>query len=372
MSGSIFEEVGEAEAGGRGAPDAPGGAEQRRDRDRSRVRLWLFAVAALVVVQIVVGGLTRLTDSGLSIVEWAPVSGALPPLSDAAWAAEFDKYRTTTEYQEQNRGMSLAEFQYIYWWEWGHRQWGRLIGLAFFIPFVFFLATKAMPTGWTGRIAFIGALGALQGVIGWWMVSSGLVGRLDVSQYRLALHLGLAFVIFGLLIWAAFSLGRPDWALLQARRRREPQVRLAAYGLLGVSFVQIVMGAFVAGMDGGQLYNEWPSMGGEFYPSGEPFAPFDEPAAAQFVHRMLGYVVLAAALYFFWLTRGSGAGKTKLWGAVALGVVGVQVVIGVATLVHAAPLSWSAVHQFTGVLMFGALVHAAHQTAFPKEESLRT
>ena len=367
MSKSIFEDVGEK---GESVQAAPGGAEAVRERDRSRVRWWLIALALMVVVQILVGGLTRVTDSGLSITEWRPVTGMVPPMSEEAWEAELQKYRSTHEYQVQNKGMSLEDFKSIYYWEWGHRLWGMLIGFAFVIPFAFFYFTKAIPTGWLSRIALVGALGLLQGVIGAWMVESGLRDRLDVSQYRLAVHLGLAFLILGAIEWHVLSLGRPDWALLQARRRREEPIRLLAYAMVGVCFVQVLMGAFVSGMDAGGSYPEWPTMEGGFYPSDTPYHPFEEPGAAHFTHRIVGYLVALAAFAFFWRARGSGAAKTRLWGKIALGIVLAQILIGIATVLHGAPASWAIIHQFGAILVFGGLVHAAHQTAYPKEEKL--
>jgi len=182
-----------------------GGIDAKGRGARKGIRAWLFALFALVAVMIAVGGLTRLTDSGLSITEWAPVSGAMPPISAEAWDLEFEKYRQIPEYQEQNKGMTLSEFKFIYWWEWGHRQLGRFIGLVWFAGFIGFAVTRNIPTGWTPKLLFLGALGGLQGFIGWWMVSSGLEeGMLDVASYRLATHLGLAFVIFGFIAWYGF------------------------------------------------------------------------------------------------------------------------------------------------------------------------
>src|SRR6056297_1250916 len=216
----LFEEV---ETDRSTAPKPAGGVIGRaRSGARGAVRLWLVTLFALVVVMIAVGGLTRLTDSGLAITEWAPISGAVPPMSAEDWQAEFDAYRAIPEYQLQNRGMSLEEFKVIYWWEWGHRQLGRVIGLVWAAGFVGFLATRKMPQGWTGRLLLLGALGGLQGAIGWWMVSSGLApGMVAVASYRLATHLGLAFVILGLIAWYVMALGREERELMQARRGRE-------------------------------------------------------------------------------------------------------------------------------------------------------
>ncbi|NRB00887.1 MAG: COX15/CtaA family protein, partial [Rhodobacteraceae bacterium] len=213
---SIFEEVSATPVN-----ETPKGGiiSSRADVGRGAARLWLMCLFALVVIMIAVGGLTRLTDSGLSITEWAPISGAIPPLTAADWEAEFEAYRAIPEYQLQNKGMSLAEFQFIYWWEWGHRQLGRVIGLVWAVGFAALWATGRIPHGWTGRFFLIGALGGLQGAIGWWMVASGLTGEmLDVASYRLATHLGLAFVILGFIAWYTNLLGRSDVELLQARR----------------------------------------------------------------------------------------------------------------------------------------------------------
>ena len=192
---------------------------------RGAVRAWLMVLFVMVAAMIAVGGLTRLTDSGLSITEWRPVTGALPPMSAEAWQSEFDKYRLIPQYQLVNKGMSLSEFQEIYWWEWGHRQLGRMIGLVWAVGFFGFLLARRIPVGWTGRLALVGALGGLQGAIGWWMVASGLGGTMtSVASYRLATHLGLAFVILGFLAWYILLLGRSEAALLQARRAREAKL----------------------------------------------------------------------------------------------------------------------------------------------------
>ena len=208
---SIFEEVGTTEK----QVATPGAIDRGVNDGRGAICIWLFALFALVFLMIVVGGLTRLTDSGLSITEWKPVTGAMPPLSAEAWDAEFEKYKQIPEYIEQNAGMSLTEFKVIYWWEWGHRQLGRVIGLVWGAGFVYFAVRRQIPTGWTGKLLLLGALGGLQGFIGWWMVSSGLEeGMLDVASYRLATHLGLAFVIFGFLTWFILQLSRREADLI--------------------------------------------------------------------------------------------------------------------------------------------------------------
>ncbi len=372
MARSIFEEVGDkdsAEAGKR-APAGGGGSAEREARGRKAVRIWLYVLAAMVIAQILVGALTRLTDSGLSITEWRPVTGAVPPLSESDWASEFSKYQGTTEFQEQNADMTMAEFQTIYWWEWGHRLWGRIIGLVFFIGFAALAYRRAIPIGWMGRILLIGGLGALQGLIGWWMVASGLVGRLDVSQHRLAVHLGLAFLILGLILWTALGLKGEAWQALQARRRREPRMPGLAAGLTILIFLQIIMGAYVAGLDAGRVYAEWPTMGGALYPPGEPFAPFTEQSASQWLHRMLGYLVFVAALVFALLSRKSAFAKTRLWGWIVLGVTFFQIVLGVHAVLYSVPLWLGLAHQAGAILLFGAVVHAWRQNAYPAEEKI--
>ncbi|MBZ0124328.1 MAG: COX15/CtaA family protein, partial [Roseovarius sp.] len=233
MSGkrSVFEEVDE----GASAPARPQGGmiDSGRRGARGAVRVWLVVLFAMVMVMIAVGGLTRLTDSGLSITEWRPVTGALPPMNEADWQDEFAKYRTIPQYELVNKGMTLAEFKFIYWWEWGHRQLGRAIGLVWALGFFGFLALRKMPPGWAGRLLLLGALGGAQGAIGWWMVASGLGGQMTaVASYRLATHLGLAFVILGFIAWYVFALGREERDLMQARRAQERRLFGMATGML--------------------------------------------------------------------------------------------------------------------------------------------
>ena len=253
---SIFEEVASSE---KVAPVAKGSIDRRGQGARGAIRRWLMVLFAMVVIVIAVGGLTRLTDSGLSITEWKPLSGSVPPLNAADWEAEFAAYKLIPEYVEQNAGMSLAEFKVIYWWEWGHRQLARSIGLVWAIGFLWFLLRRQIPTGWTGRLVFVGALGGLQGAVGWWMVSSGLrPGMLDVASYRLAIHLGLAFVILGFIAWYVLLLGRREADLMQARRAGEARLFSITTGLMHFAFLQILLGALVAGIDAGRNFPTWP------------------------------------------------------------------------------------------------------------------
>ncbi|MFY0691347.1 MAG: COX15/CtaA family protein [Paracoccaceae bacterium] len=373
---SIFEEV-EAEE----KPAATPGVIDRSARSGARgaIRIWLMVLFALVVVMIAVGGLTRLTDSGLSITEWAPITGAIPPLSDAAWQLEFDKYKTIPEYQLQNAGMSMAEFKVIYWWEWGHRQLGRVIGLVWALGFFWFLLRKQIPTGWTGRLLFLGALGGLQGAIGWWMVSSGLTGRmLDVASYRLATHLGLAFVILGLIAWAIMKLGRSEADLLQARRNGEPGLKKLVSGLLHLSYLQIIVGALVAGIDAGRTYTDWPLMGGEVFPSlAFQYSPlwtnfFESEALVQFNHRILGYILFIYGIFVWRRSRASGNRATKHaydWMAVML--FG-QLVLGIGTVLYAAPWEIAIVHQFGAVVLVCMILRARFLTMYPQTQSVRS
>ena len=248
---AIFEEVGAQ------APQAPqgGGIDGRGKGARRGIRAWLIAIFMLVVVMIAVGGLTRLTDSGLSITEWKPVTGALPPLSEADWASEFAKYQASPQFQLMNSQMDIAAFKGIYWWEWGHRQLGRVIGLVWALGFLGFWAAGKIPRGWTGRLFGIGVLIGVQGALGWWMVASGLQGAMiSVASYRLATHLGMAFVILGLLAWYALLMGRSEADLFVARRARMGKLFRMSTGLMHFAFLQIVLGALVAGIDAGRAF----------------------------------------------------------------------------------------------------------------------
>jgi cytochrome c oxidase assembly protein subunit 15 len=329
---------------------------------------------------IAVGGATRLTDSGLSITEWRPLTGALPPLSEAEWQAEFEKYRQIPQYQLVNRGMSLDEFKVIYWWEWGHRQLGRLIGLVWAVGFVGLLATRQMPAGWTGRLFGLGVLGGLQGAIGWWMVHSGLQdGMVSVASYRLAVHLGLAFVILGLIAWYVFLLGRSEAALLQARRARERRLWGMGTGLMHLAFVQILLGALVAGIDAGRSFPEWPLMAGQIIPP-DPFyvagggpawrAFFENPGLVQFVHRTTGYVLFLFGLVAWIASRRSAHPATRRafdWVLVAM--VG-QVVLGIVTVLTAAHLHVALTHQVGAVILWVLILRARHLAGYPVAGSI--
>ena len=324
--------------------------------------LWLRLVAVLVVVMVVVGGVTRLTESGLSMVRWEPVSGIVPPLDDAAWQAEFDAYKAYPEYRKVNRGMSLDEFKAIYFWEYLHRVIGRLIGLAFAVPLIWFWARGAIPPGYKPRLVALLALGGLQGAIGWWMVASGLVDRPDVAHERLAVHLLLALVILGGLVWTARD--------LDAWGSGERRSRLSAFPalVLAILAVQLVLGAFVAGLDAGFAYAEWPTMGGRLFPDGVALAEplwrnaVDNPVVVQWLHRWWAFVAAAALLLLAGRARREGAPTVA---SLLTLLVIVQVGLGIWTLLSGVAIAVAAGHQAAAALIVWAATSAAHGIGRP-------
>ena len=374
---SIFEEVGSADK----APVAkPGLIDKGRGGARGGIRIWLMILFGLVVLMIAVGGLTRLTDSGLSITEWRPFTGAIPPLNAADWQSEFAKYQAIDEFRIQNQWMQLSDFKVIYWWEWGHRQLGRVVGLVWAIGFFWFLLRRQIPTGWTPRLLFIGALGGMQGAIGWWMVSSGVTSgesMVDVASYRLATHLGLAFVILGFILWYMMMLSRPERALMQARRGKEAKLFGLSTGLLHFTFLQILIGALVAGIDAGRSYTDWPLMGGQIFPASafllEPWWRniFESPGLVQFVHRVVGYALLVFAVVVWLKGRKSAHPKTQRAFNVAFGVLCAQIVLGIVTVLYAAPVQIAIVHQLLAVLLWVLILRARFLSAYPITTSIR-
>lgn len=345
---------------------------------RRAIRAWLAVLFVLVLAMIVVGGATRLTGSGLSITEWKPVTGAIPPMNAADWQSEFDLYRQIPQYQELNRGMSLSEFQYIYWWEWGHRLLGRVVGLVWALGFVFFWATSRIPTGWTPRLLSLGALGGLQGAIGWWMVSSGLnEGMLRVASYRLATHLGIAFLILGLITWYVLQLSRSEAELMRARRAGEAKLFRMSTGLMHLTFVQILLGALVAGIDAGRTYTGWPTMGGEWIPAAiwdgtlgwRNF--FENPALVQFIHRMTGYLLAIFAVVVWLRARRSPHPVTRGAFSVMIAAMAAQIGLGILNVIHASPLHLALTHQFGAVVLFAMILRARHHARYPFETSIR-
>ena len=325
------------------------------------VGVWLLSVAALIILMVLVGGLTRLTDSGLSITEWRPVSGALPPLSLTDWMSEFDKYKAIPEYQLINKDFSLEEFKYIYWWEWGHRQLGRVIGLVFFIPFVFFLLRGFIAKQNILPLTGIFFLGGLQGFMGWYMVQSGLTDRVDVSQYRLAMHLGLALIIFCLVFWQALSLLQPA----QFIARSSKQIYFG-YFLIFMVFMQSLLGALVAGLNAGKTYTDWPYMDGDLIPSGlvemQPTMNnfFENHLTVQFDHRIGAYLLLILVVLHFWSQFKNNAPTCLTAGLLMLGVVG-QAILGIITLMQAVPMHLGALHQLGAVFVLAVTVYHVYK-----------
>ena len=353
--------------------------DQGRDEWRLGVSRWMKILFILVFLMVLVGGLTRLTDSGLSITEWNVIKGAIPPLSDIAWALEFDKYKNIPEYQLQNKGMSLGDFKVIYWWEWGHRQLGRFVGLVWLIGFVYLNLREKIPNAWKFRMLFVGLLGGLQGAIGWWMVSSGLVGRMvDVASYRLATHLGLAFIILGTLFWFVMRVERIDVDLMQSRRRSNLQSIRWTSLLLVLAFWQILLGALVAGIDAGRGYIDWPMMNGEFLPSESfDYNPlwtnfFENPALVQFNHRILGYVLMALGIAAWFKSRSIAHRKLRIGFKAILIMMVAQMVLGIVTVMYAAPWYIAIFHQIGAVVLIVLILQTKFIANFPQEQSVRS
>lgn len=339
----------------------PYSANVQTDRARG-VQLWLYAVAALIFVTLVVGGATRLTESGLSITEWKPVTGVLPPLSDQAWRDEFARYREIPQYRELNRGMTVSDFKTIYWWEWTHRLLARLVGAAFLAPLLFFLWRGMIPPPLKARLWIIFGAGAMLGAVGWWMVSSGLAGsaRVSVSQYRLAFHLTLASLIYAAILWTAREMSP------RGAGETSPRLRNSAFAIAVLVLVQIYLGALVAGLDAGKSFNTWPLIDGAVIPSGERLwfeMPwwrnlFENELTVQFDHRMLAYTIWILALAHAvdtWRGRAVGA-HLAIWLAI---LITAQAALGIVTLLNVAPLGLSLAHQGLAVVVLTvAVLHA--------------
>jgi len=334
-------------------------------RSHRAIAIWLLLVAGLVFAMILVGGATRLTDSGLSITEWKPVTGAIPPLSDDAWQSEFDKYQQIPEYQLVNRGMSIGEFKSIYYWEWGHRLLGRLIGVAFLIPFLWFLLMRKIERDRVPRLVVLFVLGGMQGALGWFMVMSGLSDRVDVSQYRLAAHLGLAFVIYAGLVWTALDYLRGTWGLVKPAQNLFGGL---VAGMALLIFLQIIIGAFVAGLDAAFVYNTWPLIDGALVPDGllsqSPWISnfFENHLTVQFLHRMTAYLVLAggAGLWIYGRRIGFPKRVQKALNML-LAMIALQVLLGIWTLLAVVPLSLGLLHQAGAVLSLSAVFYLLHR-----------
>ncbi len=319
------------------------------------VRMWLALVALMIVAMVVVGGATRLTHSGLSITEWQPIHGVIPPLNQAEWQEEFAKYQQIPEYQQLNRGMTLAEFQGIFWWEWSHRLLGRLIGVVVLLPLAFFWLTGRLEPRLKPRLVALFMLGGLQGAVGWWMVKSGLSVRTDVSQYRLAIHLTFAALILAYTVWLARGLAPSP---LSGSRRR---LRRMAAVLVGLTFLQIFLGGLVAGLDAGLAYNTWPLMDGGLVPSGlfvqSPWWRnlFESVVTVQFDHRLGAYLLFALAWAHTLQARGTPFARAAL--VLAL-LVTLQAALGITTLLMVVPLDVALTHQLGAtIVLIAAVIH---------------
>ncbi len=335
--------------------------------DRMRpVRIWLYILAAAILALVAVGGMTRLTDSGLSITTWKPISGMLPPLSAQDWQIEFYAYKQIPEFIQQNYWMDLAAFKTIFWWEWGHRFLGRMIGLLFAVPFVVFLVQGRLSKRLAPSLALLFLLGGFQGFLGWWMVSSGLSARIDVSQYRLAAHLGAASILFAAVIWVARTLELP----VQKNSHAQPSAgaRLTLKFMALLVFLQIVMGAFVAGLDAGYAFNTWPLMEGRWIPQGlialQPawLNIFENLLTVQFVHRMMGYVIGVFGLVLLAYGFKDSLSRLSGWFRIIGILIILQVILGIITLILVVPVSLALGHQALAFMLFGAVFAALADT----------
>ena len=329
--------------------------------DPRKLASWLFFVAALVFAIVVVGGITRLTESGLSITEWKPVSGVIPPLNEAQWTLEFEKYQRIPEYIEINkgRGMDLAAFQFIYFWEWVHRQLGRVIGLALAMPWIWLAVRRRLPSGYTLRIGAVAALVGMQGAIGWWMVSSGLEVRTDVSHLRLSVHLLTALIIMAGLIWTALDL---------RALARNPSARPAGMGgfgwaVAGVLFIQFLFGAWTAGLNAGQVSNSWPLMNEHLVPEGIDWtkgallALSNDPFLIHFIHRWWAWVAVAALILLARRVKRAGARAPSI---AIHSAFGIQILLGIATVMTGVNISLAVLHQAVGALLVASAVWGLH------------
>jgi heme a synthase len=338
-------------------------AVQQAPRNRA-VPYWLVTIALMIAAMVLVGGATRLTESGLSIVEWKPVSGTLPPLTQEQWTQAFEGYKAIPQYREFNAGMDLAEFKTIFWWEWSHRLLGRVIGVAFLLPFLWFLWRGALAADLRFRLWLIFGLGALQGAVGWWMVASGLSERVEVSHYRLATHLVLALFIFAAIVWTLRRQvdGPPPVA--------SSRLRVTALALLVLTFVQLYLGALVAGLRAGKVFNTWPDIDGALIPSAarlwfeQPWWRnlFDNTLTVQFEHRMTAYALFVLAILHAVDAIRSRAGTAAIGGAAWLvAAITLQATLGILTLLNQVPLPLALAHQAVAIVVLTLAVFQAER-----------
>jgi heme a synthase len=342
--------------------------------EQRAVRWWLLSIALLIAIMVLVGGATRLTESGLSIVEWKPVTGALPPLTEAQWTQAFDAYKMIPQYHALNAGMTLAAFKTIFWWEWSHRLLGRAIGAAYLLPFLYFLWRGGLSAELKRRLWLIFALGALQGAVGWWMVASGLSERVEVSQYRLATHLALALLIFAAVVWTLRRLA--DGPPIAGAAR----LKITSIALVVLTFLQLYLGALVAGLRAGLVYNTWPDIDGSLIPSAARLwfeTPwwrnlFDNTLTVQFEHRMTAYALLALAAFHAFDAMRSRAGTAAINGALwLLAAITLQATLGILTLLNQVPIGLALAHQAVAIAVLTLAVLQAERLAARRPESKR-
>jgi cytochrome c oxidase assembly protein subunit 15 len=343
----------------------------RQAPDNRAVRWWLFSIAALIAIMVLVGGATRLTESGLSIVEWKPVTGTLPPLNQEQWTQAFEAYRAIPQYRELNAGMNLAEFKTIFWWEWSHRLLGRVIGVAYLLPFLWFLWRGVLGAELRRRLWLIFGLGALQGAVGWWMVASGLSQRVEVSQYRLATHLVLALLIFAAIVWTLRRLSDRTPSAVSSR------LKITSVALVVLTFVQLYLGALVAGLRAGRVYNTWPDIDGALVPSAARLffeTPwwrnlFDNTLTVQFEHRMTAYLLFALAVLHALDAVRSRAGTAAVNGALwLLAAIALQATLGILTLLYEVPIALALAHQAVAIAVLTLAIFQAERLAVRQSE----
>ena len=342
------------------------------------IAAWLLLGCALVAATLVVGGVTRLTGSGLSMVDWEPVSGVVPPMSAEGWEREFAAYRDSPEYRLVNRGMSLAEFKRIFWFEYAHRLLGRVIGLVFIIPFAVFLVRRMIPRSLIPRLLLLFALGGAQGLLGWWMVRSGLVDIPRVSPYRLTAHLALAVLVNALTLWTALSLLRPGAGKGDPEAARGAGLRRGSAIVLGLAALTLLSGGFVAGLDAGLIYNTFPRMGDGWIPpdlfGATPWwlSPFEDRTTAQFNHRILAVLLLAGVTTLWWACARRARGAARPWAHAGFAAAWVQAALGVATLLLFVPISLAALHQANALVLFTALLGLTFELGRSEVSGART
>ena len=343
----------------------------------SWLSIWLWTLLVSLISLILVGGWTRLTDSGLSIVEWKPITGMIPPFNSEGWIVEFEKYKNIPEFKLVNFDITMEEFQFIYWWEWGHRQLARFIGLVWFVGFLLLWKMKQIPERWTFYFFGIGLLGALQAFLGWWMVSSGLDGQVvDVFSYRLAIHLTMAFLILALIFWAILFHSENSAKIFESRRYRNKFSVNVLAGLGVLCYVQLALGALVAGIDAGRAYNDWPLMNGKWIPVDlfeyEPFITnfFENSGLVQFNHRLTAYLLFIVVSIIWWANRRNPYLKIRVATNYLMIIVVVQMFLGVITVLYSAPLSLASLHQFTAILFILAYINLLFKTYYPVSQKI--